>query len=670
MNHLLQDTGIGMTSEAQCSLFQAFSQANIGTTRKFGGTGLGLAISYKLAQLMNLQSPLQYQQKPMWAESQIGKGSIFYFTITTYKSESGRASDSPRVVARRLSRQPNERSTTRSSNTSADLLDSPPDTVRQLNRSPISVRKQQQQNIDNNDTSVLHGSNFSTIETPGTRLRRLNGSRLIERQQSSRSQPTSSQQTQPVMVQRALGFKSALNNTMNTLNGAANNSTMSQSGNEVSLATCIPGEKRMVLVIDPSITVYESINDYLIQRNYKTMHARSHRDALELLKQCNRDNTRIDCCLITHDLPRIDGVQTWQSIQTLWAAESRASTPGFDSQRRIINDSPSRRTPQQPVSRQNSAYNVNQLVRAPQHTKGNPSRDNVNNNLNDKLNETTSTPTTTRQTPNYIDTANTLTQLSLIELSAKSPPTPLPFATQPIQLAASRRSSSQPGQSLLSHSTETSVTSIQSCITAFPMPSVVFILPAQSNGDITHLPDQYWYSTRKPLKLTKLLPLIKAAIGGKKPSRNPIKQQELLQKSLATHFPLNILLAEDNAVNLKVALKMFSLMGYTIDTAANGQIAVDKVITQQNRYHLIFLDMQMPVMDGVEACGHILAHYRTQLQKLSAPIVIAMTANVLEQDRMACFNAGCVDFISKPVQMKVLQDKIKYWGAQALVSQR
>lgn len=120
---------------------------------------------------------------------------------------------------------------------------------------------------------------------------------------------------------------------------------------------------------------------------------------------------------------------------------------------------------------------------------------------------------------------------------------------------------------------------------------------------------------------------------------------------------MRILLAEDNVINQKVAQHIFQRMGYRADVAANG-LEVLAAIAQQT-YDLIFMDMQMPEMDGLEATNQI--YQRLQSGDLAIrPKIVAMTANAMQGDREICLNAGMDDYISKPINnadlVRVLQE--------------
>jgi PAS domain S-box-containing protein len=122
-----------------------------------------------------------------------------------------------------------------------------------------------------------------------------------------------------------------------------------------------------------------------------------------------------------------------------------------------------------------------------------------------------------------------------------------------------------------------------------------------------------------------------------------------------TSSNLKILLAEDNRVNQKVALQMLKKLGYSADIAGNGLEVIDAV--KRQKYDIIFMDVQMPKMDGLEAT-HWICENLSQQEK---PQIIAMTANAMEGDKEICLDAGMDDYIAKPVklvQLKNIFDKI------------
>ena len=121
------------------------------------------------------------------------------------------------------------------------------------------------------------------------------------------------------------------------------------------------------------------------------------------------------------------------------------------------------------------------------------------------------------------------------------------------------------------------------------------------------------------------------------------------------HRTLRVLLAEDNPVNQKVAVRVLQRLGIEADVAANGLEVLHAL--SLTHYDLIFMDMQMPEMDGLEATRQV----RTLPHLPQQPHIIAMTANAAREDRQRCLNAGMDDYISKPVKPEDLQNMLYKW---------
>lgn len=122
---------------------------------------------------------------------------------------------------------------------------------------------------------------------------------------------------------------------------------------------------------------------------------------------------------------------------------------------------------------------------------------------------------------------------------------------------------------------------------------------------------------------------------------------------LAEHYPLKLLLAEDNLVNQKLAMQLLKRLGYTADIAENGLQVLEML--QTNSYDVVLMDVQMPVLDGLEATHRI----RIELPPDDQPYIIAMTANAMSGDREACLAAGMDGYVSKPVQVGELETALK-----------
>jgi signal transduction histidine kinase/CheY-like chemotaxis protein len=120
-------------------------------------------------------------------------------------------------------------------------------------------------------------------------------------------------------------------------------------------------------------------------------------------------------------------------------------------------------------------------------------------------------------------------------------------------------------------------------------------------------------------------------------------------RELGLRHPLRILVVEDNAVNQRVALLLLERMGYRADVAHNGVEAV--ALASQRRYDVVFMDVEMPEMGGVEATRQIRANGAREHQ----PRIVGITANVLPEDRAACLAAGMDDCLVKPIRVEELR---------------
>ncbi|HEX2572540.1 MAG TPA: response regulator [Polyangia bacterium] len=123
--------------------------------------------------------------------------------------------------------------------------------------------------------------------------------------------------------------------------------------------------------------------------------------------------------------------------------------------------------------------------------------------------------------------------------------------------------------------------------------------------------------------------------------------EEDIDHRLAERHPLRILLAEDNAVNQKVALAILKRMGYQADLVVNGRQVLEAV--EKKTYDVVLMDMQMPEMDGLEATRRLRATWPKEKLR-----IVAMTANASEQDRRLCIEAGMDDYIAKPIRIQEL----------------
>ncbi|HEX4948871.1 MAG TPA: response regulator [Blastocatellia bacterium] len=132
------------------------------------------------------------------------------------------------------------------------------------------------------------------------------------------------------------------------------------------------------------------------------------------------------------------------------------------------------------------------------------------------------------------------------------------------------------------------------------------------------------------------------------------------ETKLGERLPLRLLLAEDNLVNQKVALRMLEKLGYRADVAANGL----EVLTALGRqsYDIVLMDVHMPELDGLATTRQI---HQTR-SKDQRPVIIAMTANAMQGDREECLAAGMDDYVSKPVKIEELSRALATWGLKSV----
>jgi CheY-like chemotaxis protein len=155
---------------------------------------------------------------------------------------------------------------------------------------------------------------------------------------------------------------------------------------------------------------------------------------------------------------------------------------------------------------------------------------------------------------------------------------------------------------------------------------------------------------QKPVRQSELFNAIAALLADTKVL--PPAPLSDLQKSRPVARNLKVLLAEDNPVNQKVALRQLEKLGYDADAVGDGAAALDAL--SRSRYHVVIMDCHMPELDGYEATRLV-----RQRDNLAQPYIIAMTANAMQGDREKCLEAGMDDYVSKPTRISDLEKALE-----------
>lgn len=163
----------------------------------------------------------------------------------------------------------------------------------------------------------------------------------------------------------------------------------------------------------------------------------------------------------------------------------------------------------------------------------------------------------------------------------------------------------------------------------------------------------------KPVKQSVFFDSVINVLGASEEKRNPIQDNNIDHLKRLKELPssTNILLAEDNLINQRVAIALLKKAGINIDVAQDGNEAL--IATRNKKYDLILMDVQMPKMDGLEATLAI----RKELSAKDLPIV-AMTANAMKGDKEKCLAVGMNDYLSKPIRPKELYSTLETWLIQ------
>jgi CheY-like chemotaxis protein len=182
------------------------------------------------------------------------------------------------------------------------------------------------------------------------------------------------------------------------------------------------------------------------------------------------------------------------------------------------------------------------------------------------------------------------------------------------------------------------------------LPRVLASSLGRREADAEHLFDAH---LAKPVRQSQLFDTLVSLLARATARREPARAAApKIDAGLAARHPLRILLAEDNVVNQKLALRILQQMGYRADLASNGLEAIESV--ERQTYDVVLMDVQMPEMDGLEASRRITAKYKPP----ERPRIVAMTANAMAGDREMCLAAGMDDYITKPIRVEALVEAL------------
>ncbi len=192
------------------------------------------------------------------------------------------------------------------------------------------------------------------------------------------------------------------------------------------------------------------------------------------------------------------------------------------------------------------------------------------------------------------------------------------------------------------------------------LPLIMFSSVGHSDEKRSLLDHHFTACLSKPVRQTKLYEYLQRIFAADFIAVEPAAVPFVLDRQLAEKLPRRILLAEDNLVNQKVALRMLERLGYQADVAGNGIEVLEGLHRQQ--YDIILMDVEMPEMDGLEATEHI----REMWLREDQPYIIAMTAGAMQGDRERCLEVGMDDYLSKPVRLEDVIHAIRRSGQLAM----
>ncbi len=196
------------------------------------------------------------------------------------------------------------------------------------------------------------------------------------------------------------------------------------------------------------------------------------------------------------------------------------------------------------------------------------------------------------------------------------------------------------------------------------LPGIIFTSLSKRGTAHAGRANLHTVSLSKPVRFAELSDTVSQLLTCSPERSKPAPARPHIDPQMAERLPLRVLLTDDNLINQKVALRILGQMGYQASVAATGKEAIEAL--ERQAYDIILMDVQMPVMDGIEASIRIRQDEAAHVDSETPPhvTIIAMTANAMMGDREKCLEAGMDDYLAKPVRPERLQEIIQLWGSK------
>ena len=201
-------------------------------------------------------------------------------------------------------------------------------------------------------------------------------------------------------------------------------------------------------------------------------------------------------------------------------------------------------------------------------------------------------------------------------------------------------------------------TEIRTSRTAKSLPMILLTSSGDHRSEAREAKEVFSAFVSKPIRQSQLYDIIVEQFAGPGPKTGSLRARSKLDADFAKRFPMKILVAEDNVINQKLILRVLQGLGYRAEMVENGREVLSAL--QASQYDLIFMDIHMPELDGLDTTRQIVSQYEVH----ERPVIVAMTADAMVEDRQKCLDAGMDDYVSKPINLEAMQVSLERWGTQ------